>query len=95
MAVFGVDCVQAVAPRAAIITSPRTDKNRRQANQNTLSLDCWAEDFTDAYLGVTGRGRFVGWMGTGGCHGRYSAHVLGVSLTLTAETSGQCGAHQS
>src|SRR5690606_7494258 len=71
--------MQTVAPGAAVIAAPSSHENCWLTDQHPFALYRWPENFRDAYL----------------CHGLYSAHVLGVSLTRTAEISGQRAWHHS
>ena len=79
MAECGVNRVHAVTPRAAIVTAARAHKDGGFPDQRAFALYRGAEYLGDAQL----------------AHGRYSAQVLGVSLTLTAVVSGQRFAHHS
>src|SRR6056297_3563782 len=81
LAIGAVHRMQAVAPRTAVIAPAKAHENRGHADQRAFALNRRAKD-----LGHAQRG-FV-------AHGRYSAHVLGVSLTRTADTSGHCAWHQ-
>ena len=80
MPVGTVNRMQAVAPRTAVITATGAYKNRRLANQRAFALDGGAENLGDAE-----------------CHdaerGLYSAQVLGVSDTRTAEVCDQRALH--
>ena len=81
MAIFGINRMERVAPAAAIIATAGPHENRRLADQRPLTLNGRAE-----YLADPDHLR---------AHGRYSAVVFGVSLTRTAQTSGQRAWHQS
>lgn len=85
MAVAAVDRMQRVAPRASVVTASRAYEHGRLADQRALALDGWAENLADPDQALAHAAIPIG---------RYSAQVFGVSLTRTAEVSGQCCLHQ-
>ncbi len=88
MAELTINSMQTVTPNASVITATRANKNGRRADQCAFALNGGAEDFGNTNVVVIDRIHDLS-------SGRYSAHVLGVSLTFAALVSGNLALHQS